>query len=286
MAPRIGVVIAARDEEKHIVRTLEALFSQTIRPVIIVVVDDGSIDNTGRVAARLGCRVIRINYRHPSWVGKPQLALVFNVGIEALPDDLDYMAIFGAETIPEKRYLEKVIRGMKRYELVIASGVIREEPDISRFPRGAGRVYDFRWWRKHIERFPPIYGWESYPVYKALSQGKRVGIVRNAYMTIGRRTRRMKPDYGYGMKMLGSTPVFVLARFLLNLIHGLREPQGIQNAFRMLAYYIRAPYKPYDPHVANTVKTAQLCTFLNKLYIIRQIKPGICDKYRILFVNA
>ncbi len=55
----VSVVIPAFDAERTVGRVVEALRSQEPAPAEIVVVDDGSSDRTGAVAAAAGARVVR-----------------------------------------------------------------------------------------------------------------------------------------------------------------------------------------------------------------------------------
>lgn len=59
--PAVSIVIPARNEELRIARCLQALNKQTLdrQQYELIVVDDGSDDNTAHVAARRGVRVIR-----------------------------------------------------------------------------------------------------------------------------------------------------------------------------------------------------------------------------------
>lgn len=56
--PSIGVVIPTCNSERFIKRALESVFSQTLPPSDIVVVDDGSHDGSASIAARMGARVV------------------------------------------------------------------------------------------------------------------------------------------------------------------------------------------------------------------------------------
>jgi glycosyltransferase involved in cell wall biosynthesis len=56
---RISVVIPAFNAARFIAATIASAKSQTLSPLEIIVVDDGSVDNTAEVAASLGCVVIR-----------------------------------------------------------------------------------------------------------------------------------------------------------------------------------------------------------------------------------
>jgi len=71
-APRVGVVIAARDEEADLPATLDSLLAQDYPAVDIVVVDGGSTDGTRAVIEARAPRVRRV--AEPAlpdgWVGK------------------------------------------------------------------------------------------------------------------------------------------------------------------------------------------------------------------------
>src|SRR4051812_44110188 len=57
---RVSVVIPARDAEAMIGRTVAAARAQELDgPFEVIVVDDGSQDDTGRIAADAGARVVR-----------------------------------------------------------------------------------------------------------------------------------------------------------------------------------------------------------------------------------
>lgn len=58
MRPRVSVVIPAYNAERTIGAVISALLEEEPRVDEIIVVDDGSTDKTGEVAARLGARVI------------------------------------------------------------------------------------------------------------------------------------------------------------------------------------------------------------------------------------
>jgi len=67
---KVSVVIPARNEAANLPNLLESLRGQTLPPAEIVVVDDGSEDGTGDIAARFGARVIRHDEPPPGWMGK------------------------------------------------------------------------------------------------------------------------------------------------------------------------------------------------------------------------
>jgi hypothetical protein len=73
--PRVSVVLAARDEARHLAATLETLRAQTYRSLEIVVVDDRSADATGAIADAAAAADARIQVIHveslpAGWLGK------------------------------------------------------------------------------------------------------------------------------------------------------------------------------------------------------------------------
>ncbi|THG29113.1 glycosyltransferase family 2 protein [Glaciibacter flavus] len=56
--PTVTVVIPARNDAEHLRRCLRSLAAQTVPPDAVIVVDNGSTDDTGAVALRHGARVI------------------------------------------------------------------------------------------------------------------------------------------------------------------------------------------------------------------------------------
>jgi 4,4'-diaponeurosporenoate glycosyltransferase len=68
--PRFSVIVPARNEEARLPALLSSLRAQTIRPAEIIVVDDGSEDDTAGLARRAGCRVLKAGPRPTGWLGK------------------------------------------------------------------------------------------------------------------------------------------------------------------------------------------------------------------------
>lgn len=69
--PAIAVVVPARDEADALARLLPGLRDQLRAHDELVVVDDGSVDDTARVAESCGARVIAAPDLPDGWLGKP-----------------------------------------------------------------------------------------------------------------------------------------------------------------------------------------------------------------------
>lgn len=218
-----GAVVIARDEGEGIRACLESLRKQTLTP-ILVVVNDGSLDNTGDIALEYADILVNLPRHEESWAGRPELASVFNAGFNALREmDVDYVLVSGADTVYPLTYLESIVSRMREGDIVLASGVVRGER-ISWMPRGTGRVIEARWFKSIGFRYPLNYGFEAYLVYKALSMGKRVAVFPDLIIETSRKTSLSKEKmylWGKGMKALNYWWPYALGR---SLLVGIKSP--------------------------------------------------------------
>jgi len=90
-APSIAVVIPARDAGRYIAETIESVLAQSVSPTDVIVVDDGSTDDTADIARGFGDRV-RLERQAP--LGP---AAARNQGIAASSADL--LALLDADDV-------------------------------------------------------------------------------------------------------------------------------------------------------------------------------------------
>ena len=69
-APPLSIVIPARDEERNLPRLLRSIVSSSFCPSQLLVVDDGSTDNTATVARAFGATVLSSAPLPAGWNGK------------------------------------------------------------------------------------------------------------------------------------------------------------------------------------------------------------------------
>lgn len=235
--PKVVAVIVARNEEGVIKSTIKSLNHQSHKIWKIVVVDDGSTDKTPRIATEMGCILISLHYHSESLIGNPQLALRWNLGFkQAELFEPDYILIIGADHILPENYVEELLKRMDN-KVVIASGRLEGEIHKETMPRGSGRLIDVNFWKKAGGlRFPIIYGWESYIVYKALS----LGCETTAFPDIVSKTRsvsrgKLKAEsYGRAMKELGYCATHAIARSLLLSLKNPKE--GLMMAYSFFSH--------------------------------------------------
>ncbi|MEM3061766.1 MAG: glycosyltransferase family A protein [Candidatus Bathyarchaeia archaeon] len=224
---KVVAIIIARNEEENIPKVIDSLKQQTIGLDKIIVVNDGSTDNTGEIARRMGCSVLDLAYHEESFLGRPELAERLNAGLKLIEKhNQDYVLKLDADHTIPKDYVERIIDRMeKNPKLVVASGCIKGEPYSEFDPRGSGRIIKASWLREEFGglRFPVCWGWEAYLLLKALKSGYEVKCFREVESEIKRRTGLGKAGYwGKAMYALGYDWKYALGRCFLTFLNSPR----------------------------------------------------------------
>jgi len=222
MMIKVSVVIPARNEEKNLPIVLKNLFLQKDVKLRVIVVDDGSKDNTSKVAREMGAEVIRLEDRGYEAHGTPHLAEVINSGLKKV-DECDYVMILGADHVLPQDYLEKITGRMEEdSRIALASGIIKGEKAVSPWVRGSGRVVRVSWWRKYGLQYPLNYGWEAWLIYRALKDGLKSIVYSDIVTEVLRPTGRRARQYYYwgkGMRALNYYPLYATVRIVSLLLH-------------------------------------------------------------------
>jgi glycosyltransferase involved in cell wall biosynthesis len=110
---KISVVIPAYNSARFLPRCLESVFAQTLKPVEVIVVDDGSTDNTAAVAEELGATVLRL----PN--GGPGAAR--NAGIQFASGE--WIALLDADDLWAPEKLERQAARIRPETVLVYTGI-------------------------------------------------------------------------------------------------------------------------------------------------------------------
>lgn len=102
--PLISCIVPVFNGERYLWEALESIFAQTYRPIEVLVVDDGSTDGTGAVAASYGSRLRYL------WQPNAGPAAARNRGLEAARGE--FVAFLDADDL---WHPEKLARQMARF---------------------------------------------------------------------------------------------------------------------------------------------------------------------------
>jgi glycosyltransferase involved in cell wall biosynthesis len=98
----VSVVIPVKDDAEPLERCLAALARQTVTPLEVVVVDNGSVDHSAAVAARYGARVVR----EPA----PGIPAAAATGYDAAVGDV--IARCDADSVPPPDWVHRLLVGL------------------------------------------------------------------------------------------------------------------------------------------------------------------------------
>ena len=113
--PVIGIIIPVYNVEQYLRRCLDSIVSQTWRNLQIILVDDGSTDNSGRICDEYAGKDRRIQVIHKENGG---LSEARNTGIKAA--SAHYIAFVDSDDYVEKRYVQRLIRILSENDADIA----------------------------------------------------------------------------------------------------------------------------------------------------------------------
>jgi glycosyltransferase involved in cell wall biosynthesis len=136
--PREGtyvLVTPARNEERHIARTIESVLAQTRRPLRWVIVSDASTDRTDEIAAICAEEHEFIEFIRSSAPAEDRdfgsKVRAFNVGHARLAgEEYDFIGNLDADVTVEPHYFERLLaRFAERPRLGLAGGIVLELVD-------------------------------------------------------------------------------------------------------------------------------------------------------------
>ena len=110
---KISVVIPAYNAASFLPRCLQSVFAQTLKPDEVIVVDDGSADNSAALAEELGATVIRRSNSGP--------AAARNAGIKSASNE--WIALLDADDLWAPDKLERQTRCIRPATVLVYTGI-------------------------------------------------------------------------------------------------------------------------------------------------------------------
>lgn len=261
-------IVTCRNSENEIESAVNSLLRQTIKPRYIIVVDDGSTDNTHNILEGLKLKNDNIHViTNPdlgydigrvvkNWNNAINLARDLNLEVT------DYHMISTDDTHYEEFYAEKIMRNMDSdNRIAVSSG--NYDNNSYATPHGAGRFVRNSFFNNVLGRYPEKMGYESVILQMSLYHGFKNVVNNDARFSHTRQLGANHHFYEFGasMRTLGYHPLFVIGRFMQCFLTG--RPIGRIGAIRMLYYYLS--YRPkqqgydsmYDLEIRKAIRIRQ-----------------------------
>jgi biofilm PGA synthesis N-glycosyltransferase PgaC len=245
---RYAAVTPARDERENLERLAASMVAQEQPPAAWMVVDDGSVDGTTELLARLSAQHPWIHAVTAGDAGDGVLADgrrrgraldAFRAGVRALPEPVDVVIKIDADTSFEPSYLPRLTEQFALSpDLGIAGGACYElehgewvrQKVIPSHPRGASRAY--RWaCLDTVMALESRMGWDGLDEVKARMRGFRSQTILDLgfrhHRATGARERGRLAHFaaqGRAAWYMGYRPGYLTAR---TLYRALREPASV-----------------------------------------------------------
>ncbi len=268
------VALVARNAAPHLPSTLESLLHQTLNPSQLIVVDDGSTDNTSQILTnyqRQLKEVVRVvslpdkGYDIRRVPANINLAwrTIKNLGLSA-----DYLMISGDDCTYPRSYAQSLVsRMIQDPRIVVASGRPSSTGNFSQehSPSGSGRFIRSSFWRDVGEEYPVKAGWETWLLYRALANGFGVKLFDDLIFEHVR-PRGAKHQFAYwgaAMRGLGYHPLYAVGRIAKNMFG---RNVALRGSLNMARGYLQASLgssdffiSPFEPSLRSFVHVQQAC---------------------------
>ncbi len=149
---------------------------------------------------------------------------------------------------------------MMRDGVVVASGIAVGEESSEYGVRGAGRLVDADWFKSIGYRYPLIYGFEPWLIFKALSQGYNARTYDDLKFKLIRPTRvspRKAFLWGKAMKVVGYLWPYAISRSVL------LSMRSLALGVHMIAGFISSVESSSD--ISDFMKELQKRRYIEKL---------------------
>ncbi|MEO0652308.1 MAG: glycosyltransferase, partial [Planctomycetota bacterium] len=276
---RVVLVTPSRNELQHLPRLAETVLSQTVRPLLWVIVDDGSSDGSLGYAESLALehpwiRVVARGDRGQRRLGGGVIE-AFDAGYASIEGEHEFVAKLDADLSFEPTYLERLLEEFERDPLLgAASGkVFRPEPEglVEEFMIDAMVAGQFKLYRR--ECFESIGGfvravmWDGIDFHRARMEGWRthsfdapeLRLVHHRLMgSSDRSVYRGRLRWGRGQWFMGSHPAYMVASAVWRM---LERPRIVGGALILCGYFagmLRRDERYADPLFRRELQRWQL----------------------------
>ena len=120
----VSIIIPVYNTEKYLRRCLDSVIGQTYYNIEVIIVDDGSNDDSLNICKQYAFLDHRIDFIHQSNAG---VSTARNVGLKNAKGD--YICLIDADDYLDDRYVETMLKAMANVDMVACSSYILEGDD-------------------------------------------------------------------------------------------------------------------------------------------------------------
>ncbi len=275
--PEYVIITPVRNEDKHLINTIESIVCQTIKPKKWIIVDDGSTDGTGKILQKYSKMynwidtVTRKNRGFRKSGGG--VIEAFYDGYRLVEDlEWEFLVKLDGDLSFDDNYFEQCFKRFNIEDnLGIAGGVVGSiEGDkliIEKHPkfhvRGATKIYRKKCWID-IKGLIQAPGWDTVDEVKANLEGWKTRSFSDLLITHYRKTGtadgilKSNKKYGLANYICGYHVLFAIAKSIKKLVE---KPYGLCTIYYLSGYFgasIKHEKQVDDQRLLDYVKREQL----------------------------
>jgi glycosyltransferase involved in cell wall biosynthesis len=244
------VILPVKDGEDHLSESIKSTLNQTVPPLRVFIIDDGSKDQTYQIAYGLTKDHSDVTLIHFDSEGRSYLRIpiLYQMAVdECISRRLhpNYILCSSDDVIYPSSYVEQLLARMKADKtLKLASGDFMPIIVGEKAPQGTGRMIDYDYYMK-VGGYPlNVYGWESWLLFKVLLDGYNMKCFQDMrFEHVRNYSSSSILTFGYAMYGLGYSPLMVALRFAVNII---RPTITLKQNFIMLYGWVSAHWKHFN----------------------------------------
>lgn len=270
------VISPVKNEGKFINLTIDSMNLQTIKPVLWVIVNDGSKDNTKEIVEKF-CKTndwVKLVNRQDQGSRKRGKGVVeaFYAGYETLNQEYDFIVKLDGDVSFKPDYFERLLSEFEiNPHLGIAGGGLYEKPDGRNWVlmtskdhvRGCTKIYRYTCF-KEIGGIVSSMGWDGIDEWKALSLGWKIRSFLETeiyhYRYTGAATGYLKSwiEQGNGAYRMGYHPLYIFARGFRRMVERPYVIGGVAMVLSYLISWLRKDDMLAEPSVINFIRRTQM----------------------------
>ncbi len=277
------VVLPAKDEEQNIRAAVESIVNQTIPPLHVLVMDDGSTDSTLDIVKELEQQQQNISHHSTSSTKAYELGgkvvRLFMQGkrlIDSMDIEYDWIIKMDADLQCEPDFIEKMANRTKNLKVGIMSGTPYFEEDGKKtydtspawHTHGQFKIYN----AECFEQFGgprESLGWDCADNVGAISAGWQAMAIPDInylmHREVGGKTSNLngRINHGIGCYIVGVGPGY----FLLKVLHDIFKPPYVIGAVSLIRGYLRAAIKRYPKTLPKDQRRLLRKLFWSSLWV-------------------
>lgn len=124
LSPVVSIIVPVYNAEKYLRRCIDSVLAQTYQDFELLLIDDGSKDSSGAICDEYAKKVTRVKVFHKENGG---VSSARNVGLDNAKGE--YITFVDADDWIKPLYLEHLLRGIEKSDMVIAYATVFREND-------------------------------------------------------------------------------------------------------------------------------------------------------------